>query len=135
MRFRSSRFPGFFCRAAVFGLLAAAALALDGCAASVAKERKASAAYNHGDLEGVLPADYDRVVDAARNAIADLDLRQISETRNAMNAAFIARSKTDKKIDISLTNAGDATNIKIRVGVFGDEQLSMSILDKMKARL
>ena len=61
---------------------------------------------------------------------------KVSENKDALKAVLVARTAMDKKIEITISNSGKKlTNIKIRVGVFGDEQLSMSILDKIKAGL
>jgi hypothetical protein len=93
-------------------------------------------AYVRGELRANLSNDYDKVVDAARGAIKNLEFAKVSENKDALNAELVARTALDKKIVISISNSGkQLTNIKIRVGVFGNEQLSMSILDKIKAGL
>ena len=51
-------------------------------------------------------------------------------------AVLVARTALDKKVEVALTNSGNKlTDIKIRVGIFGDEQLSLSILEKIKSGL
>lgn len=62
--------------------------------------------------------------------------RRSGASKDALKAVLVARTAMDKKIEIAISNTGKKlTKIKIRVGVFGDEQLSMSILDKIKAGL
>jgi hypothetical protein len=117
-------------------LLGAALAGLSGCLAVAAGAGAGAVAYVRGELEANLGNDYDRVVTAARNAIKDLEFAKVSENKDALKAELVARTAMDKKVVISISNSGKKlTNIKIRVGVFGDEPLSMSILDKIKAGL
>ena len=110
--------------------------ALSGCLAVAAGAGAGVVAYVRGDLETTLANDYNPVVDATRKAIKDLEFVKVSDNKDAFRAEIIARTALDKKVEISLTNAGkNLTNIKIRVGVFGDEQLSLAILEKIKAGL
>jgi hypothetical protein len=89
-----------------------------------------------GDLEANLDSTYDKVVDATRGALADLQFTGVSENKDALKAELVARTAFDKKVEVHVTNsANKLTNIKIRVGVFGDEQVSRAVLDKIKARL
>lgn len=91
-------------------------------------------AYVRGDLESTLAKDYNAVVDATRGAIKDLEFAKISDNKDAFKALLTARTALDKKVEITVTNSGkNLTNIKIRVGVFGDEQLSLAIFEKIKA--
>ena len=110
--------------------------ALTGCLAVAAGAGADVVAYVRGDLETTLANDYNPVVDATRSALTDLEFTKISDHKDAFRAVIIARTAMDKKIEISLTNAGkNLTNIKIRVDLFGNEQMSLAILDKIKARL
>ena len=120
----------------VAALLGLSLTGLAGCLAVAAGAGAGAVAYVRGDLEANLTNDYDKVVNAARGAIKDLEFAKVSENKDALRAELVARTALDKKITISISNSGKKlTNIKIRVGVFGDEQLSMSILDKIKAGL
>ncbi len=118
-------------------LLAAAALAiLPGCIAVAAGAGAGVVAYVRGDLETTAPTDYLRVVESARRALKDLEFTKVSDNKDALKAVLVARTALDKKVEVTLTNSGKKlTSIKIRVGVFGDEQLSLAILDKIKSGL
>ena len=122
---------------AVLGLALLGGLAaLSGCLAVAAGAGAGVVAYVRGDLETTLANDYTPVVGATRNAVKDLEFVKVSDNKDAFRAVFVSRTALDKKVEISLTNAGkNLTNIKIRVGVFGDEQLSLAILEKIKAGL
>lgn len=117
-------------------LLGLSLTALSGCILAAAGAGAGAVAYVRGELEANLTNDYDKVVDAARGAIKDLEFAKVSENKDALSAVLVARTAMDKKVEITISNSSKKlTNIKIRVGVFGDEQLSMSILDKIKAGL
>lgn len=132
----SHRSPALFRRLLVAGLLALSLLGLSGCIAVAAGAGAGAYAYVRGDLETNLNNDYNKVVDSARAAIKDLEFAKVSENKDALKAVLVARTALDKKVEITVTyTAKKLTNIKIRVGLFGDEQLSLSILDKIKAGL
>jgi hypothetical protein len=98
--------------------------------------RTSAATYGRGELEANLGNDYERVVEASRGALSDLEFARASENGDALKAVLISRTPLDKKVEIMIANSGKSlTNIKIRVGSFGDEQVSRAILDKIKARL
>ncbi len=116
--------------------LGACLAALSGCIVAAAGAGASAVAYVRGDLEANLNSDYNKVVDSARSSIKELEFARVSENKDALKAVLVARTAMDKKVEITLTNSGKKlTNIKIRVGLFGDEALSMSILDKIKAGL
>lgn len=109
---------------------------LSGCILAAAGAGAGAVAYVRGELEANLDKDYNAVVEAARSALADLEFARVSENKDALKAVMISRTAMDKKVEVTIANSGKSlTSIKIRVGVFGDEQLSMSILDRIKARL
>lgn len=96
----------------------------------------AAARYVRGDLLAALDKDHAAVSDATRVAIKGLEFAIISDRAGAAGTVIVARTAVDKKVEISLTDAGkNLTDIKIRVGVFGDEQLSRAVLDKIRAAL
>ena len=115
-------------------LLGFSLTALSGCLAVAAGAGASAVAYARGDLETNLNYDYNKVVDSTRNAIKELEFARVSENKDALKAVMVARTALDKKVEITITNSGKKlTNIKIRVGLFGDESLSLSILDKIRS--
>jgi len=115
----------------------AAALMGSGCAAVVAGAGAGAAvAYVRGDLEATLDTGLGQSLRATNQAIGQLKFAKISEKEDALLAIVIARNAADKKIEIRLEKQSAAlTKIKIRVGMFGDEALSMAVLDKVRANL
>lgn len=120
----------------VAACLGISAVALSGCISTAAGAGAGVVAYARGELEADVDGDYDKVVDASRGALVDLGFARASENKDDLRAVLITRAPTDKKVELIVSNTGKKlTNIKIRVGVFGDEQVSRRILDKVKARL
>ncbi len=96
----------------------------------------ATVAYMRGDLDTTLNASYEKSVRAANEAIKQLQFAKVSENKDALQATIIARTGADKKIELRVDKlADDATKLKIRVGTFGDDALTQSILEKIKANL
>ena len=120
-------------------LLAGAALVammLGGCLALPANSDAGVVAYVRGDLEATLANDFNPVIEATRQAIKHLGFTKISEKKDASDVVMVVRTANDKKVEISITSSGKSlTAMKIRVDLFGDEQLSQTILDQIKAGL
>ena len=126
-----------FLRPFLVALMAALTLILlPGCVVVAAGVGAGAVAYVRGDLETTLTTDYSKVVESARSSIKELEFAKVSDNKDALKAVIVARTAQDKKVEITISNTGKKlTNIKIRVGLFGDEQLSLAILDKIKAGL
>lgn len=123
-----------FRRLLVVLLLGISLAGLSGCIVAAAGAGAGAVAYVRGELEANLNTDYNKVVDSARNTIKDLEFAKVSENKDALKCVLVARTAMDKKVEVTVTNSGKKlTNIKIRVGLFGDESLSLSILEKIKA--
>lgn len=121
--------------------LAAASLALcNGCALLVvggaAAAGAGAVAYTEGQLKDTEAASLDAVHTATLTALRDMQYAVVSDAKDVNNAKIIARTATDTKIEIQLAKQSPSiTEIRIRVGTFGDEQLSRQILAKIKAHL
>jgi hypothetical protein len=120
-------------------LLAAALLAasLTGCVAVVAGAAGAgTVVWVRGELEAVLDSNYEKAVTAANLAIRQFQFAKISEKKDALTAILIARTAEDRKVEIKVSKTGDqSAKVQIRVGFFGDEALSLTVLDKIKTNL
>lgn len=121
------------------GLVAVVMLALfSGCAALVvgAAAGAGTYAYVQGELQSTESASLDRTWAATQGAIKELQFTVTTQQKDALLGRLIARTAKDKKIEINLKKTGDhLTEVRIRVGTFGDEELSRLILDKIKSRL
>ncbi len=119
-------------------ILGAAMLMCSGCVAVVAAGAAGAAAvaWVRGELQTTLPANLDRSFNASNEAIEELQFVKVSERKDALLGVIVARNAADKKIEIKLENmAGNVTKVGIRVGVVGDQELSLAILEKIKANL
>jgi hypothetical protein len=110
---------------------------LTGCVAVVAGAAGAGTmAWVNGRLDATLESDFENVERATNKAIVDLQFAKISEKKDALEAIFVVRTAADKKIDIKVFKIVDkAAKVQIRVGIFGDQPLQLSVLDKIKANL
>jgi hypothetical protein len=108
---------------------------LAGCfAIAVGAGAAGTVAYVRGDLTANLSHDYESVFKATDQAVARLEYAKVSENKDALDAVLIARTARDKRIEIRLHKVGEQlTRVQIRIGLFGDEPLSLMILDKIKA--
>jgi hypothetical protein len=110
---------------------------LGGCVAVVAAGGAAGGvAYIRGELQVTLDERVADVNDAVEAAGKDLELNRISGERDQMGGKFIFRNAQDEKITITTTAETDATTkLGIRIGLFGNEQQSMLILDRIRDNL
>jgi len=136
--FMKIRYPRNWRAVWLSGMLGAAMLVCSGCVAVVAAGAAGAAAvaWVRGELQTTLSANLDRSFNAAKEAIEDLQFVKVSERKDALLGVLVARNAADKKIEIRLENmATNATKVGIRVGVVGDQELSLAILEKIKANL
>jgi hypothetical protein len=110
---------------------------LTGCVAVVAGAAGAGAvAWVSGELNATLDASFERTEDATNKAIVQLQFAKISERFDALTDNFVVRTADDKKITIKVTKlTASSSKVQIRVGVFGDEPVSLTVLEKIKANL
>jgi Protein of unknown function (DUF3568) len=112
-------------------------LATSGCVVVVAGAAGAgTVGYIRGELATTLNERYDRVIDAANTAVEKLQFAKISQTKDAFTTVIVARTAEDKKIEIHIERKADkVTDLRIRIGVFGDEEKSRAILEHINAAL
>jgi hypothetical protein len=112
---------------------------VSGAALRGARSRRSAGgtvAYVRGAGEVTLDHPIDRVGAAATHAVQDLKFALVSSKVDAVSGESIVRTARDLKIEVGLTKAGDhATNVDIRVGVFGDQAVSPQVLEQFKSRL
>jgi hypothetical protein len=131
-----------FSTARFAGLIIACSLLLaltvtSGCLAVAAGAGAGAAvAYVRGDLDTTLDASFAKSVHAVQKTVADLKYAKVSDQEDALQATIIARTSTDKKIEMYLEKVTDGTTkLKIRVGTFGEEALQNEILARVKENL
>ncbi len=132
--------PGAAPARRVLSALAAALLLalMPGCVAIVAGAAGAGSAvaYSTGELATEVPRSLEKTQDATREAVHGLGFALVSEKADALGAVFICRTALDKRVRIELGRVADGiTKVEIRVGVFGDERVSLGILEKIRGGL
>lgn len=122
-------------------LLLTTALALtSGCTlllvGSAAAAGAGGYAYVNGEAKSTESASLDKTWRAAQAAMKDLQFSVVGQSKDALEGRLTARNATDKKITIRVKKVSDSlTEMRIRVGVFGDESLSRIIHDAIKKGL
>ena len=109
-----------------------------GCAALVVggAAGAGTVAYVRGELKAVEDVSLDRAWPAAKQAMSDLEFSVTKSEKDAFNGELVARGAGDKKVVVELKRQSDSvTEIKIRVGTFGDEAMSRKILETIKKHL
>ena len=110
---------------------------LPGCVAILAGSAGAGTiAWVEGRLDSPLDVSLDKGEHAVNRAVTDLQFVRVSETKDALTANLIVRTAEDKKVTIKVVRVGELTSrVQIRVGVFGDKDQSLIILEKIKSAL
>ena len=125
-----------FERIAVSGSIVFVVAALPGCAAVAVAGAAAGVAYVNGDLETTLDGTPQKLVQASKAALEELDVHVVSSDESAVDGRVVGRTALQKKIDVTIKRETDRTcKLAIRVDTFGDEALSRQVLDKIRSRL
>jgi hypothetical protein len=121
----------------LIGMLLCLNLVFSGCVAvAVAGGAAGGVAWVKGELQVTQAADVTRMNEAVDAACADLDLIQISKATDKLGGKFVYRNSKDEKVSIVTEyQTEEATLLKIRIGMFGDQQQSQVILDAIQAKL
>lgn len=119
-------------------MLGIALLISSGCAAVLVGggAGAGTVTYLKGELKTIEEASLNNTWNAAQKAMEDLEFLVESTKKDALAAKLVALRANNKKITIHLRKVSEElTEVKIRVGIFGDESLSRLILDKLKDNL
>ncbi len=109
-----------------------------GCVAvAAAGAAGGTVAYLRGDLETAFHAPIEKVQQATAQALqSDLKLHMISTNQDALSGKYVARTAKDERIVITLSSRSpELTEMTIRVGIFGNEDLSRRVLNAIEERL
>ena len=120
--------------------VAVASLASSGCALLLVGTGAAigagTVAYLGGELQATEDAPLDKARQAAEAALSDMKLPITKTVTEAGATTLVARGADDTRIEIKLTVVSPTvTRVGIRIGAFGDEALSLHILEKIEKRL
>jgi hypothetical protein len=93
-------------------------------------------AYVKGELQSTYAAPFDRTWRATLAALRDADMKVTDTQRDSTQGTITATSAKDETVRVNLEQAGPGTTaVKIRVGVFGDEEVSRALHRRIASRL
>jgi tetrahydromethanopterin S-methyltransferase subunit F len=123
-----------FQRSAGFIAGVGAALVLcNGCTALLVAGAGAAGAagyaYLNGELEKSYPASVGQCWTAVVEAVQELGMPITAHAVDELGGYVESRTAEGKKVTIRLVARPNMTTVKVRVGVFGDQQRSLAILD------
>jgi len=96
----------------------------------------ATVAYVKGELKTTYAASLNRTWEATLSALKDLRINVYSSKKDATEGSIEATKADGTKVKITLEPAGpDTTSVKIRVGIFGDEEVSRVINREIASKL
>ena len=112
-------------------------LILQGCVAVIGAGAGAgTVAYVRGELQTTYAASFNRTWEASLTALKDLGITVYNTDKDATEGNIEATKADGTKVKINLKPAGsDTTSVKIRVGIFGDEEVSRTISNQISKRL
>jgi hypothetical protein len=123
-------------RIACLTLALAGTASLEGCIVTSSGANPEGTSYVFGHLDGVLKGSPQAVSKAAKNVLDDQEMKEVVEVASALDGKVTARTALDTPITITVTKKDDATsNVSIKVGSFGDHQISTELYQKIRAKL
>jgi len=124
----------------MIGLMAVLLAFGNGCvlfvAGAAAGAGAAGYAYVDGEVQTTEAASMDRTWEAVQAAMQDLQFPVTTKAKDALEGDLTARNAQNTTIRIKLKYVSNtSTEVRIRVGTFGDESLSRIILNKINSHL
>ena len=93
-------------------------------------------AYAKGDLHFTEKVELPRAWGVTQAVVDELGFSVVTRSEHTNYGRVVANSHQDQRVQITvLKKAKRVTEFQVRVGVFGDEELSRLIMQKIQARL
>ena len=111
---------------------------LCGCALFVAGGAAGigTAAYIKGKLSEQVDASPMKTRNAIEKAARHLELKELKADADGLSGDYIYKTGSDEKINVRYEKMSEtSTQLTIRVGLFGDENMSRVLLDEIKRHL
>ena len=111
---------------------------LSGCAAAIfiggAAIGVGGYKYFNGSLIVIYQAPFDKTWDASKSAIESLGYTIYERNRKIASGSIVTTGSVKERVKLSLKYVSvDETEVKIRVGLMGEEETSNKIKDKISA--
>lgn len=89
-----------------------------------------------GTYETYLPGTPQQVVEAARSALDEMNMKFVTHASTSMDGSLSAKTAQNKEIDIKVKKEGDnVSKMTVRVGVLGDQTISDAVIRETRERL
>lgn len=109
---------------------------LPGCLVAAAGAGVAGAVYIGGEVKASLPAAPDVVAEATESVLKEQKVHVETCEATGLDGRIEAHTALDTHIAIHIEREGDAqSRISIRVGTFGDHDLSNELLERIRQHL
>jgi hypothetical protein len=93
-------------------------------------------AYVNGEEKTTESSSLNQTWNATLATMKDLEFPVTSQSKDALEGELTARNASNTNISIKLKNlSNNSTEIRVRVGTFGDEAMSRTILNKISSHL
>lgn len=118
-------------------LAAGCGLGATGCVAVAAGAGVGAAvAYVNGNAEGLVEAKPERIVESAHSVFREMEVELVSSEQD--DREWVVKGKTPKggPVKVTIRQLGEeACKMWVRVGRFGDEDFSVTVFERIEARL
>lgn len=92
--------------------------------------------YAKGSLEGHLDAAVKASSAAAEAVLKEMNITVVSTTADDLTGVIEARTAENTRVRINFNSVtANTTRINIRIGVFGNQAMSMSIYERIKTKI
>ena len=110
---------------------------MSGCVAVVAGGVGAgTVAYVRGDLQTKMDASHGAVYNASLEAVDSLGFALVDHQQDSVSGEITSRTAQDRRVRIRTEEeTAETTSLSIRIGTFGDEELSRRILREIEGNL
>jgi hypothetical protein len=123
-------------RIAGLALVLTGAASLEGCIVTSSGANPAGTSYVFGRLDGALKGTPQTVVKAAKSVLDEQEMKDVTEIASALDGKVTARTALDTAITVTVTRKDETmSNVSIKVGSFGDHQISTELFEKIRAKL
>lgn len=121
---------------AVLGLAIVGASTLSSCIVTSSSGNPTGTSYVFGHLDGVVNGTPQNVVKAAAGVLEEQEMQEITQAATGLDGKVGAKTALGTNIAITVNKRDEATcKLSIKVGSFGDHQISTDLYEKIKAKL
>ena len=118
----------------IVSVLVSLVLGVCGCTSTIVGSD--AGVYSAGKLRAVASRDMTSVYEATLKALEELEIEVTEKSKDVFYAKVVAKVADGKKITIRIKpGEGNLTNLRIKVGPFGDENRSRVIYERIRQNL